>query len=183
MAYTSLYSTFESDYQQPLSPVKATGSSSSSNNSSSKGAGVVASGVISGLTDIATGFINAGRVKNTYKFNAAMAQLQGRMTRLAADVEIKNIRKKAQSLFSSQRAAYAKAGVKMEGSPAVVMANSLKEAELDAIYADISATYNVGLTETQAGIYRMQGQSAQIDAWTNAFQSILNTGVKQYTRG
>jgi hypothetical protein len=183
MAYTSLYSTFESDYQQPLSPVKATGSSSSGGSSGKGAAGIVASGVISGLTDIATGFINAGRVKNTFKFNQAMAQLQGRMTRLAADVEIKNIRKKAQSLFSSQRAAYAKAGVKMEGSPAVVMANSLKEAELDAIYADISATYNVGLTETQAGIYQMQGQSAQIDAWTNAFKGILNMTTQGYARG
>ncbi|MFA5388866.1 MAG: hypothetical protein WC312_03830 [Candidatus Omnitrophota bacterium] len=171
----------------------------------SAGMGTVASGVISGLSDIATGFINASRIRNTYKFNtkmaelqadfnARMAQLQGRMVRLAADVEIKNIRQKAESLYSEQRAGYAKAGVKMTGSPAQVMMDSLREAELDVIYTDISATYNVGLTETQAGIYRtqaqvqgaiygMQGKSAQYDALQNALKSILNMGVKKYARG
>lgn len=172
--------------------------------SSSAGMGTIASGVISGLTDIATGFINASRIKNTYKFNAAMAnlqgdfnaqmaQLQGRMVRLSANIEIKNIREKALSLYSEQRAAYAKAGVKMTGSPAEVMMDSLREAELDAIYTDISATYNVSLTETQAGIYRteaatqgniyaMYGKSAQYDAIQNALKTVLNMGVKTYTR-
>jgi len=161
------------------SGIKAVGSTPDIN----AGAGLIASGVISGLTDIATGFINAGRIKNTYAFNKRMAELQGRMTRLSADVEIKNIRKKAQDLFGYQRAAYAKAGVKMAGSPAEVMMESLRESELDAIYLDISATYNVGLTETQAGIYGMAAKSAQYDALQNAFKSILQMGIKKYTRG
>ena len=137
------------------------------------GGGQIASGVIGGLTEIATGLINAKRTKQTYKFNAAMAELQGRMVRLSADVEIKGIRKRAKSLFSSQRALYAKAGVKMEGSPAAVMMNSLKEAELDAIYLDISATYNVGLTQSEADIYRMKGRSAQRDSYMKMGKTLL----------
>ena len=164
--------------QQSLGGMSVPGKVGSS--ASGVGTGIVASGVISGLADIATGFINAGRIKNTYKFNASMAELQGRMVRLQADVAIKDIRKKAQSLFSTQRASYAKAGFAMEGTPAEVMMNSLKESELDAIYTDISATYNVGLTQTQADIYRMQGQSAMTDAYTNSFKSILNVGSKAY---
>jgi hypothetical protein len=171
--------------------------------SSGLGMGTIASGVISGLSDIATGLINAGRIKNTYKFNTSMAnlqadfnakmvQLQGRMVKLSADVQIKNIREKAMSLYSTQRTAYAKAGVKMSGSPAQVMADSLRDAELDAIYTDISATYNVGLTETQAGIYRteaatqgninkMYTKSAGYDAIQNALKTVLNMGVKTYS--
>jgi len=197
----TLINDFNAQINSGATPVKATGSSSAS----SSGMGTIASGVISGLSDIATGFINAGRIKNTYKFNAGMAQLQGdfnakmselqgRMVRLTADVEIKNIRDKAMSLYSTQRAAYAKAGVKMTGSPAEVMVDSLRDAELDAIYKDISATYNVGLTETQAGIYKteaqtqaniygIQSKSAQYDAYQNALKSILNIGVKTYSRG
>lgn len=169
------------------------------------GGGGVAAGVISGLADIATGFINASRVKNTYKFNqgmadlqanfnAAMAGLQGRMVRLSADTAIKQIRQKAQGLFSEQRAAYAKAGVKMAGSPAEVMMDSLREAELDVIYTDINATYNIGLLQTQGDIYKteaaakgdiskMAQKSAGYDALQGTFKSILNMGVKQYTRG
>ena len=144
--------------------------------------GIIASGVISGLSELATGFINAQRTKNTYKFNSAMAELNGRMIKLSADVEIKNIRKKAQSLFSTQRAGYARAGVAMEGSPIQVMLNSQKEMELDAIYARISADYGVSLQQTQAGIYEMQGQSAINDAWTSAGKTILNTGTKAYVQ-
>lgn len=127
-------------------------------------------------------------------FNAAMAGLQSRMMRLAADVEIKNIRDKALSLYSEQRAAYARAGVKMTGSPAEVMMDSLREAELDIIFTDINATYGIGLLETQAGIYKteaaiqgkvyqMYGKSAQYDALQNALKTILNMGVQKYQRG
>ena len=168
---------FNSDFNMQGLRFNSTPTSSSTTVNSSAAGGVMASGVISGLSEIATGFINANRVKNAYKFNAAMAKLSGRMMRLAADIEIKNIRKKAQLLFSSQRASYAKAGVSMEGSPAQVMMDSLKESELDAIYADISATYNVGLTNTQADIYKSQGKSAQSDAYTGALKSILNIGT------
>ena len=138
--------------------------------------GVGTVGAVAGaVANIATGFINANRIKSTLEFNAKMSELQGRMVRLSADIQIKNIRKKASTLFSYQRAAYAKAGFKMEGSPAKVMADSLREAELDAIYADISATYNVNLTSAQAGIYRMQEESAKNDAWMKAFNTILKT--------
>jgi hypothetical protein len=129
--------------------------------------------VISGLANIAQGFITAQRIKNAYSFNAKMAELQGRMIRLSADIEIKNIRKKAQSLFSTQRASYAKAGLSFEGSPSEVMAHSLKESELDAIYADISATYNVGLQNTQSDIYKIEGNNAKYDAMQGAYKSIL----------
>lgn len=169
------------------------------------GAGLVASGVISGLADIATSFINASRTKNTYKFNSRMAELQGdfnakmsglqgRMVRLSASVEIAQIRKDAQSLFSAQRAGYAKAGMDIrEGSPVAVMLESQKNAELDAIYRQISADYNVGLTETQSDIYKinantqeglnkMASTSAGIDAWTGVGNTILKTGTKIMTR-
>ena len=164
--------------------------------------GMIATSVIGGLTDIATGYINAKRTKNTYDFNArmaglqadfnaAMAGLQGRMTRLSADIEIKNIRERALSLYSTQRAGYARAGVKMEGSPIEVMQSSLQDAELDAIYTNISAEYNISLSKTQAGIYKteaqaqsdiykMQGQSALADANINAGKTILGTGTDIY---
>ena len=90
-----------------------------------------------------------------------MAELQGRMRRLSADIDIKRIRKIAEDIFGFQMATYAKAGVKLVGSPADVMRDSLKEAELDIIYTNISADYDVGIKKTEAGIYRMQAKSAK----------------------
>jgi len=147
------------------------------------GGGMVAAGVISGLADMATGFINAQRTKNAYKFNRGMMEIQGRVIRLAADEEIKNIRAKAQSLVSTQQALYAKAGVALTGSPLEVMFDTIKNAELDAIFTGINADLGIMSTETQAGIYGMAGKSAGYDAWTNAFKSILTMANKQYMRG
>ncbi len=143
----------------------------------------VAAGVMSGIANIANSFINAQQVRNAAKYNAGMSELQGRMTRLSADVEIKNIRKKAQSLFSYQRAAYAKAGLKMGGSPIQVMMDSLKEAELDAIYADINASYNIGTMGNQANLEKkMTVSSANENVFQNSLKSILDIGIKTYTR-
>jgi len=142
--------------------------------------GAIATGVIGSLTDIATGFINARRTKSAYNFNARMAELEGRMTKLSAKVEIKNIRQRSSAIYSAQRASYAKAGVRLEGSPAVVMKESLKQAELDIIYANITADYGVGLTQTQAGIYRMEGEQAKYGAIVGAGKSLLKFGTSLY---
>ncbi len=148
------------------------------------GGGMVAAGVVSGLSDIAQGLITAQRTRRTYDFNAKMAQLQGRMTRLAADKAIKDIRQKAASLYGEQKAAYAKRGISTtEGSPLAVMFDSFKEAELDEIYTNINADYAMATGDTQAGIYRMQGKSAQYDAVPTAAKTLLQMGTKAYTRG
>jgi len=197
----TLINDFNAQINSGATPVKATGSSSAS----SSGMGTIASGVISGLSDIATGFINAGRIKNTYKFNEGMvnlqnsfnegmAQLQTRMMKLSASVAIGQIREKALSLYGEQRAAYARAGVKMQGSPAEVMLDSLKNAELDVIYNQINADYGVSLVNTQTGINtlesqsalaikKMEAKSAQYDIYQGMLKSILNMGVKTYSRG
>lgn len=167
--------------------------------------GSIAAGVVSGLGDIANAFISTKRTKNIYKFNAEMAQLQGnfnaqmaklqgRMIRLSANVEIENIRNRAESLYSAQRAGFAKAGVSLEGSPAAVLLETLEDSEYEAIFVDISAKYNVGLTETQASIYKLEAktkgnlydmysQSSGFDAIQTGLKSIINIGTKQLTRG
>lgn len=173
------------DFSAFTNPIN-TSPTTSVNSSGSAGAvgyGMIAGGVISGLASIAQGFISAKRTKNAYEFNAKMAELQGRMTRLSADIAIKDIRKKAQSAFSTQRALYAKSGVKMEGSPAAVMLNTAKEYELDALYTDISAQYNVGNLRQTAAINRMEGESAGWDAWQNTYKSVLNMGTNYLGRG
>ena len=172
---------FNSDFN--LQGLKLGGNSTASSGIGKGGAGLVASTVISGLSDITTGIINAQRTKNTFKFNSALAKLQGRMNKLSANIEIRNIRKKANSLLSSQRAAFAKSGMDVrEGTPIAVMQKSQEEAELDVIYAEISRDYNVSLTNTQAGIYEMQGQSAVNDSLTKSVSTILNTGSQAYSQ-
>lgn len=176
MAYSPLINGFDP------SQIKSSGTAAVGSGGTG-GMGLVTSGLVSGMTDIATGLINAQRTKNAYKFNAGMQAVQGRMVQLQAREEIKNIRAKALSLLSSQQSMYSKAGVKMTGSPLEVMQESIKEAELDAIFTQINADYATATGTQQAGIYRTAAKSAGVDAWTNAFKSILTMANKQYMRG
>ena len=178
----SLTDTFKSSdpYQinNLASPIKAVGGATPG-----AGAGLVASGVLSGLSTIAQGFINAQRLKNTYNFNEGMAALNKRMMQLSARVAIADIRKKAQSLFSSQRAGYAKAGFSFEGSPAIVAQESLKNASLDEIFTQINADYGVSIIDTNTAINKINMQSAQFDEYQGMFKSILAMSEKAYTNG
>ncbi len=158
-------------------------SANAASGASSYGGAAVTAGVISGLTQIATGFINAGRVKQTAKFNAAMAEIEGRMAKVPARLEIAKIRKASNSMFSKQRALYAKAGVRLEGSPSEVMLESLKEGEVDAIITGLNAEYFGMQKSAEAAIYRIEGQGAINDQITSSFASILNMGTKLATRG
>ena len=144
--------------------------------------GAIASGVISGIGNIMLNNINAKRAKNQYDFQARMSEIQGRMVRLAADVQIKQIRNKALSMFSTQRAAYAKAGVKMSGSPAEVMADSLKNSEMQAIFTDINATYNLGNIQMGADMDRFYGSQQKGIANMNNARTLLNVGTKAMTQ-
>ena len=109
-----------------------------------------------------------------------MTELQGRMTRLSANVEIKNIRRRSSLIYSSQRASYAAAGVRLTGSPTEVMKESLKQAELDIIYTNISADYDVGIAKTQAGLYREAGEQAKYKAIVGVGRSLLQFGTSLY---
>ena len=147
------------------------------------GYGAAAGGVLSGVTSIANAWINASAVKNTAKFNSTMSDLQGRVVRLSANEQIKDIRKKAQSLFSTQQAMYAKAGVSLTGSPAAVMLNSLKEAELDEIYTNINADLGLGAIDTQKAKYDMVSQQSQTNAINDTTSTLLNMSNKYINRG
>lgn len=183
------------------SPVKASEGSSSS----AAGGATVTAGVLSGLTSIITGFINAGRIKNTAKFNAGMADIEARMAqtqadftsrinRVSAKYAIAQIRRTSDQLFSKQRALYAKAGVTFSGSPAEVMTESLKQAELDVFATDLNAdiaSWNGQFAATniatekkaEADIYRMGAQSVYVDAGTSASNTILSMLTKHGARG
>ena len=160
----------------PIRPLAFAESTRTPTSATTGNMGFVASMVASGITDIATTFINAQRTKRTYEFNARMAELQGRMNKIAANKAIADIRYKAKGLFSTQRAIYAKAGVKMEGSPAEVQMESLKNSELDVIYTGINAEYQTSLQRTQAGIYRMEGASAMRDVIPKVGKTLLTMG-------
>ena len=132
------------------------------NASAGAGAGAAAGGAggagnamtaMSGLSSVVGTLIEGRQKRDTYRFNAAMTQIEARQIRMAADMDIKRMRKNQSRFWARQQALYARAGVKMEGSPLDVMA------------------------ETQAQMYRAEGKSAMRDARGSSIRTILNTAT------
>lgn len=145
-----------------------------SNTNIGGGGGVGAyAGIVSDLGQIATGLINAKRGRDTANFNTQMLDLDKRLARLSAKVRIKQIRERAMSLFSTQRAGFARAGLAIEGGQAAVMAESLKQSELDAIFEEINVELGESAIGTQQRIIQSDARSAQMDEYINIGSSIL----------
>lgn len=139
----------------------------------SAGMATVTSGILSGIADMAVGFINAGRIKQTADFNASLLDINTRLKRLSAKLEIAKIRERSSSLFSKQRAQYAKAGVKLEGSPAEVMKKDLEDAEYNSIITRLNAETAAWQNQTEGDIGRMEASGAYGAAGLNASSRIL----------
>lgn len=162
---------------------KTSSAVSSTSSSSSFGGGAVASSVISAIGDIATGFINASKAQNAYKYNAAMSELSKRMYRLSAKKEINRIRGEGVSILSTQRAAIAKSGLALSGSPLEVMRQSQEDAELDLIYAQINLDYGSSLYDTQTGLQNLYANRSVYSGWQNTYKSILNLASVKLKQG
>jgi len=141
--------------------------------SSSSGGGGTYGGVMSGLTQIATGLINAKRIGDTANFNTQMLDLDKRLAKLSSGLRIKQIREQAMSLFSAQRAGFARAGLSIEGGQAFIMAESLKQSELDVIYEEINTDLGESAIGVQQRNIKMSAKSAQADEYINIGSSIL----------
>lgn len=147
-------------------------------NKAAGGAGGVYGGVISGLTGVATGLINAKRARDIGKFNVQMLDLDKRLARLASGVRIKQIRENAMSLFSTQRARFAKSGFSIEGGQIAVMAESLKQSELDVIFEEINVELGESAIGTKQRIIDMEARTAQFDEFINIGTGILRNRTK-----
>lgn len=113
---------------------------------------------------------------------AAAAHTQAKLSKLQAEAEDERasaeagaIRRKARELFSTQRAAYAASGIQLEGSPLLVMADTIRESERDIlnIYKQADAR-KLGFI-TQAGVFEAAGKAARTASYWNAGSTLLTS--------
>ena len=108
----------------------------------------------------AIGAIFEGKAqRGWYSLNAYLAESEGRMAAFGAKLNIKRFREQADSFLGNQVAAYGKAGVKFEGSPAAVYFKSAKDLEMDALISEYNADFNTWNKEMQASMYKTYGSA------------------------
>lgn len=101
------------------------------------------------------------------------AQQNEKTAKQAAAFDESQQRQKARQLLGAQRAAYAKAGVTLAGSPTDVIADTAAQAEIDALAIRWGG-------QQRAAAYRQQGSDALFSAGAGAAGALL-TGATAYS--
>lgn len=111
-------------------------------------------------------------------FNARLAELQGADAIERGDKAANQIKKSANFMVGSQRAALAANGVEVDyGSAAQIQADTVRMATIDAITVRNNAAREAWGYKVQAMNYRFTGQAAAIGANMNAGVTIATGGI------
>lgn len=108
-----------------------------------------------------------------HKYNAAVAQNEAIAARQAAAFEADRVRQRRDKVLSSQRAAFGKSGLALEGSPLALMEDTAAEAELDALVVQHQGSVMAARAESQAALDRMQAKQARTAGYFGAGASVL----------
>lgn len=92
------------------------------------------------------------------------------LTLQAGEIDVANLEKEEENLSSTQKAAYAKAGVTLSGSPLEVMLQSATNFEMDKA----TAKYNA---ESKANMLRYEGKVAKASGKFNAAKILMGSAV------
>lgn len=111
------------------------------------------------------------------QFNADVSMANAQAIRQSAEFDIGRQRREAKRLKSKQIAGYAKAGVRLEGSPLEVLLSSASEAEFDAMIIDYNARVGMAQAETQARQYRRAGKTALWQGIFGGTKTLLSSDI------
>ncbi len=112
------------------------------------------------------------------KYNAQIYEQQADLIRQgAAQDKITGRRQKA-SFLSTQKTNYAFRGVKLTGSPLLVIADSAANLELDIQNTEFNALTRASYADSAAALSKIYARNQKLAGTTSAGASLLNTAVK-----
>lgn len=123
---------------------------------------------------IATGlgtYSSLSQQEGLLDFNARQGFMDAQIARQNAEAQAKALRKSGRRLTGKQRVGYAKSGLRLEGTPLEVMAESIENIELDAIAKKQQGDFQARQMETQA---EWQKEQADYIGKTKLFTSIMS---------
>lgn len=137
----------------------------------------VASGIGTGISVM--GQIEQGRSQKKWgEYNAQVAERDAETARMNAEYEAGLKRKESERLLGRQRALYGKAGVTLEGSPLLLMAETAAESEMDALMIERGGKLQAQRYRSEATLSKMKGAAAQRAGYYGAGSTLL-TGASQ----
>lgn len=129
----------------------------------------VASAVVS-----AAGAIYSGQQqKKAAEYNAAVQEQQAQAIEDKAKYDEEMHRERVRKILSTQRAMYGKSGIDTTGSPLLVMEDTFKQGEVDALAIRYGGDIQSAQARSAANLSRMQGKSLQTASYFQAGSSLL----------
>jgi hypothetical protein len=92
-------------------------------------------------------------------FNSRQSFLDAGITRQNAEARAKAIRRSGRQLTGRQRVSFAKSGIRLEGTPLEVMAESIENIELDAIATKQQGDFKARQLEAQGKFQKSQADA------------------------
>lgn len=127
----------------------------------------------------AIGSVQQGNAaKSAANYNARVAENNATLARQQAAAQEEQHRRLARRQLGQMRAAYGASGVTMEGSPLDILAQSAKDAELDALNIRYGGELKAQGLESEAVLERYRGESAQRAGYMGAATGLLSGASK-----
>lgn len=115
------------------------------------------------------------------KQGQAATKKQQALDQKRTDIEVDNIRRRADRIRSAQRVAFAKSGVKMEGTPLEVLAQSARDAERDIANVRAGGALVNQVTAAQGTANSIAGYAGIGTTVTNTASTVLS-GIQNQKR-
>lgn len=138
------------------------------------GAMALGGGVLSGIGAYQEGQFQ----KSVGKFNARQTVIDAQITEQNSQEAARRLRLAGRRLQGRQRAAIAKSGFRLEGTPLEVMAESAKNIEMDAINMRIQGQYQAAQLRTQAKFQKDLAKASGQAGLIGAIGSVLSGGAQ-----
>ena len=92
-------------------------------------------------------------------YNAAVAEEDAKAAKAKAEYDEKAHRENVRKILATQRALYGKSGLSMEGSPLLVMEDTEKQGELDALAIRYGGDVASARARSEANVAKMTGRN------------------------
>ena len=138
-------------------------------------------GIIAALVSAGSAIYSAQQQRKTAQYRAKLAEEAGEEVKAGTELEVSRHRARTKRLQARQRASYAKSGVKMEGSPLEVLADTQAEADLDEMIIKHGGYVSERGYKRSAMWERRAGKSAQTAGYIRAGSSLLSGAYSAYS--
>jgi len=131
-----------------------------------------AGGVMKGIGAYQEGQFESAKLN----FNARQSEIDGMIAKQNAEAEARALRKYGRQLVGQQKTRFAKSGLRLEGTPLEVMAETMENIELDAIAKRKAGRFAKAQADTQAQYQREMADRAETAGTLGLISGLLGGG-------